>query len=403
MENHVVHKSNDLVEAKFKLPLIEQRILAICISKINPTKMRLENPYRFNFQEYCDLAGCSLENMEDELRAAVRNLKSRVLEKRDDVRKKTRFYSWTSKIDVWDAMSFDLYFDDELEVDLLAKVRYTSYLLKSAFNLNSKYSLRLYEIAKEKRGLTHPPKFAVDHLRILLGVEEGEYSRYQNFKARCLTPAIIEVNENTDLHLAINEFRQARQVYMIELIIEDNILPPKPSKLKELKKLEATKPSNQPDIFELMPPSDYSADLIADLDAKGILHLHKYEAEGILESHWRQALASETEPAKIITTARTLAKMVAATTTKAIESKKQTVSIEANRQWWNANYRALLLEPFWHGDRPLFMKNPPSSVEVESFCWVGLEAVNFGRPDFQEYILGKVKQFEDKLNERTRK
>jgi hypothetical protein len=100
--------------------------------------------------------------------------------------------------------------------------------------------------------------------------------------------------------------------------------------------------------------------------------------------------------------------MVAATTHKAETKIKVENSIEANRQWWNANYRALLLEPFWEAERPLCSKNRPSSVETGPYCqfgdpWGGAESVNFGRPDFQEYILSKVKQFREKLDERTRK
>ena len=259
-------------------------------------------------------------------------------------------------------------------------VAYTEIQLEQALKLKSYNQVRLYELLRSRlyAGFWECP---LVELREHFQLEDKAYPKFSHFKKSILDVCHTAM-EATDIDFTYTTVRKFKAV---ELIIF---------------KIFAREPKAE---LKPMPSSAYSADLITDLSALGIQHLDKYEAEGIQEPHWRAAIASESEPAKIITTARTLAKLVAATKHKAESKHKVENSIEANRGWWNANYRALLLEPFWHGDRPLFMKNPPSSVEVESFCWVGLEAVNFGRSDFQEYILSKVKQFEDKLNERTRK
>ena len=411
MENHVVHKSNDLVEAKFKLPLIEQRILAICVSKINPTKSKMENPYRFNLQEYCELAGCSLENMHKELKGALKNLQTRVLEKYDPDIGRTRFFSWTRKIDVWDSQSYDVYFHEEIEADLLAKTKYTEYLLKSAFNLGSKYSLRLYELAKQKRGLSKAPMMSVEKLRTWLGIDEDTYSEYRDFKKRCLKPALEDINENTDLNIDVNEFRKDRKVDLLELIITDS--KPKPVKLKSLKKQEATKPSDDPTLFDLLGPQDELNNVIEALmplgirPAEAIKLAQEFGAEKVIEVHGAMGSQPIKEGANLagvlINKLRDAKVIKESIQKKVIVEKKKSVSIEANRTWWNDNYRELLADPFWHQDRPLFVKNSPFRVENDNFCMVGLEVVQFNRPDFQEFILGKVKQFEDKLNERIRK
>jgi hypothetical protein len=383
--DEIAVQSNSLIRANQEgLTLTDKRLLLFLISKIDRNDEAFKY-YRISVSEFAKL----LPNTGDNETVTCANAIDRLQEKKikikiGDHETSTRLVL-KSKNYVGTGF-FDVVLDDELKPYLLdLKSKFTQIYIREALQLVSVNAVRLYEIlcSWEKTGslITAP-----DKLREMLGVA-GKYKMFSQFKANCLHPIFEQINSRTDIEIIdMEERKESRAVVWLKINFK------KKSKAVEMP------PEPKP-----MPPSAYSADLITDLSALGTQHLDKYEAEGIQEPHWRAAIASESEPAKIITTARTLAKLVAATKHKAESKHKVENSIEANRGWWNANYRALLLEPFWHGDRPLFMKNPPSSVEVESFCWVGLEAVNFGRSDFQEYILSKVKQFEDKLNERTRK
>ncbi len=216
-----VRKSNDLVEAKFKLPLIEQRILAICISKINPTKESLENPYRFSVDEYCELTSSDPRGMHETIRNAVDSLKSRNLSKYDPDLKRERIYGWLDKADIWDNGKVDIYIHPELASDLLAKKQYAEYVLKNCMNFSSKYTLRFFELFRSWSYLGRK-QVEITNLREMIGIDEGEYIRYTDFKKRVIGKSLSEINEKTELNIEIHEFRKNRKVSIVEFVISSS-------------------------------------------------------------------------------------------------------------------------------------------------------------------------------------
>ena len=264
---HRVHKSNDLVEAKFKLPLLTQRIMAMCISKINPRHNKLHNPYRFSVKEYCELSGSTSDGMHEKIKDALDDLKSRVLRKYDPDLRRERLFGWVDKIDIFDNQTYDIYFHSELESDLVAKTKYTSYFLETGFQFKSKYSMRLYEIAKkwEKIGKVDIP---VHKLRLMMGLDEGEYTVYGMFKKRCFEKAINDINKNSELHLEFEERKIGRKVEVIDLTItkknKDRL------SLSQAKKEEKKGGGDsKPNLFDHMD-SDETDELIDKLGALGL-------------------------------------------------------------------------------------------------------------------------------------
>jgi plasmid replication initiation protein len=248
---HKIRKSANLIESKFKLPLLEQRILALCISKINPKKNILENPYRFSVKEYCSLTGSEERGMFQMLREAIESLKTRTLCKYDADLKRERIYGWIDKADVWDNGKIDIYIHNELSNELLVKKKYAEYLLRNCLNFKSKYTLRFYELF-EHWSFSGNKKINVDNLREMIGLDQTDYPRYTDFKKRVLSKSINEINSETEIHVEISEFRKDRKVDIIEFIITKS--PPKISKTRAI---ESNKSSIQPiGINDLIDPSE---------------------------------------------------------------------------------------------------------------------------------------------------
>jgi len=273
-----VHKGNTLVEAKIKLPLIEQRILAIAISKINPTRNSLENPYRFTVKSYCELVGVKERGMFEAIDKAIQSLTSRGLEKYDPDTRQMTYYNWLDKAVVHDNGKIDIYFHKDLENDLLAKKKYSEYLLKHVLEFKSKYAIRFYELL-ESWAYKGTKEINIDVLREMVGLEEADYPRYSDFKKRVLTKSILEINTETDLHVEVNEFRKNKKVNILEFVITK--APPRLSKVREKVRSEKVNEAKPVENWLIPSKEDKLAEELGDIGIPLKAALRLIEEEGL--------------------------------------------------------------------------------------------------------------------------
>jgi plasmid replication initiation protein len=109
-------------------------------------------------------------------------------------------------------------FDPKLRPYLLGLSRnYFAYHTLHAFNLDSAYSIRLYQWAKSREYLRRPQQVALNDLRHFLGTVEIDcdgviikesLKRYNDFKKVALQPAVNEINKKTDIIIAFHELKQ---------------------------------------------------------------------------------------------------------------------------------------------------------------------------------------------------
>jgi plasmid replication initiation protein len=109
-------------------------------------------------------------------------------------------------------------FDPKLRPYLLGLSRnFFAFHTLHAFNLDSAYSIRLYQWAKSRQFLRRPQQVSVADLRHFLGTMEIDgdgvitkesLKRYNDFKKVALQPAVREINRKTDIALSFQELRQ---------------------------------------------------------------------------------------------------------------------------------------------------------------------------------------------------
>jgi len=97
------------------------------------------------------------------------------------------------------------------------KGQFTQYQLKHIAYFNSAHSIRIYELITQYRSVGSR-EITVEKLKEWLQVEES-YSRWNNFKARVLDPAISEINEKSDLFVEYEPIKKGRKVTGIEFRI----------------------------------------------------------------------------------------------------------------------------------------------------------------------------------------
>lgn len=90
----------------------------------------------------------------------------------------------------------------------------------------STYGLALYENCNRFQDIGQTPWFTVEQFRKLMGVEEGKYKIFRDFKNRVLKKAIEEVNKYSPLNIDAQMRKQSRRVVSIQFLIQKSECPP---------------------------------------------------------------------------------------------------------------------------------------------------------------------------------
>lgn len=213
---NLITKSNVLIEANYKLGVVEQKIILYLASNINSKDSDFKT-YTLSIKEFNRLLGLKGNPKYTELRRITRELMHKVFEVRID--KKVIQVAWLSYVAYNESDgTIDIRFDPFLRPYLLElKREFTSYRLENVVKLKSSYAIRIYEFLKQYERL-HERTFSLMDLRKMLGAEDV-YPAYGNFKQRVLVPAQAELKKKTDISFEIEEIKVGRRVDKIKFLI----------------------------------------------------------------------------------------------------------------------------------------------------------------------------------------
>nr|AAR39408.1 putative replication initiator protein [Bacillus methanolicus MGA3] len=214
--SNFVTKSNKLIEANYKLGVVEQKIILCLASNIRPTDSDFKT-YTLPVKEFNKLLGLKGSPKYTELRKITKELMQKVFEVR--INKKVIQVAWLSYVAYNESEgTIDIRFDPFLRPYLLElKKEFTSYKLENVVKLKSSYAIRIYELLKQYEKLQERT-FLLDDLRKMLGAEDI-YPAYGNFKQRVLMPAQKELKKKTDISFEIEEIKVGRRVNKIKFLI----------------------------------------------------------------------------------------------------------------------------------------------------------------------------------------
>ena len=225
--NQLVTKSNILIEANYKLGVVEQKIILCLASNIHPEDSDFKS-YTLPIKEFNRLLGLNGTPKYTELRQITKELMQKVFEVRID--KKVIQVAWLSYVAYNESEgTIDVRFDPFLRPYLLElKKEFTSYKLENVVKLKSSYAIRIYELLKQYERFQERTFFLSD-LRKMLGAEDV-YPAYGNFKQRVLLPAQKELMKKTDISFEIEVAKKGRKVEKVKFLIKSAKQP----KIEEL-------------------------------------------------------------------------------------------------------------------------------------------------------------------------
>lgn len=269
----IVRKSNDLIEARYKMTMWEARVWDKFLSILRKER-DVKDEYKIAISEI-------IENyqLHDDKRAFQRIIQaSHALQdryitnstiSRDEFRHlRSHIFASVETVVTNDGDSYILFEVPRKIKPILTATneRYKDFALENFIGISSFYSKRVYELLKQYERIGERT-FTIDDLRNVLAIEESEYKLYGHFKKRIVDKAQEDLLRCTDISFTYEELKKrgTKQVTSIRFIIKSNkaqrlldkpsgLLPKsKTSKIREVAQLPLFGLSDEPIFTDYEP------------------------------------------------------------------------------------------------------------------------------------------------------
>lgn len=211
MNNSLVVKSNELIQARYNLNLNEQKIILYAASKLDREKNK------FNILEIQSSEFMKLLNTTQFRYTEIKDLVSELMKKQVSIatKKSDLVVNWVSSIEyIKNSGVIEIEFSEKLIPYLLQlKREFTRYQLENILNLKSKYAIRIYELMKQYETIGKR-EFKLNEFKKILYCD-GMYKDFRNFDRVVLKVTKDEINECTDLIIDYEKIKTGRSITSI--------------------------------------------------------------------------------------------------------------------------------------------------------------------------------------------
>jgi len=222
VEKLIAVKSNALVEASYKLTLQEQRLLLMCIGRLNPQADTPEKTFQINANDfYQAFPDMGLGNAERHLQDSIDRLSERWIlihwkDKKEEIRwiqRKAKYFDGEGKVEIT--------FSDSIMPYLTQlKGQFTQIIIKNVSALKRTYSIRIYELLMQFKSIGERI-ISVDDFRSMLGLDE-KYKEFPILNRAVIKPALIELNEKSDVTVFVESIKNGRKVVALRFTFKED-------------------------------------------------------------------------------------------------------------------------------------------------------------------------------------
>lgn len=223
--NAIVVKSNEFVEASYKISLDEMRILLMTIGEIDPRIKNHRRDFEFTVADFAERFGVDPKIAYHQIQVAIDTLGSRwaIIEKTEKIERKVTFL--TEQAYFKGEGRFQIILHEKL-MPFVSEIseRFTSYSLEAVAKLKSFYAIRIYEIISQYKNTAQKTRDVdLKELKEWLQVSD-KYSVFQDFKKRVLEPAIVEINEKSDLFVEVQPIKRGRSIHSLRFVMHPAVI-----------------------------------------------------------------------------------------------------------------------------------------------------------------------------------
>jgi len=211
MSNQLITKSNELIDASYRLSLNELRVVLYGISLINPMNKDFPMEYKIEISRFADLFGVDKNGLYSDIKASIikRFWQREFTYQLEDGKK--RLGRWLDQIEYNDGDGYIKVFFSERVKPFLHKLQnnFTTYRIDQIAHFKSANSVRIYEICimnynryasapsnQNRTSITF--KITLEELKERLELTD-KYQRFFDFNNRVLEVSKKEINRYSDI------------------------------------------------------------------------------------------------------------------------------------------------------------------------------------------------------------
>ena len=238
MKNELVVKSNQVIEASYRLSVVEQRVVLSAIAKIpKMCEVSDDEIYTVSVQDLQAL-GVHEKTAYRDLKEAVNRLYERSISL--DIDDKLIKMRWVQRIEFTENQSIVAlrFSKDILPFISNVKANFTQYMLSEVSKMQGAYSVRVYELLVQYK-TTGERSISIEDFRFMLDLGT-RYKQFNDLLKRVIEPSINEINEQSDLKVTATPQKTGRKFTHIKFTIKQK---------QKLKTLDPKRDPNTPDFF----------------------------------------------------------------------------------------------------------------------------------------------------------
>lgn len=213
-----VVKDNSLINASFKMDLVEHRLMTLAITEARETEDGISSDsfLTIHAAKYMKIFGGEKQTAYKALKTACDTLFLRQFSYHsltETGKRKLHRSRWVSEIAYIDGeASVQLIFAPAV-VPLITRLEkhFTAYEIEQIGQLSSKYAVRLYELLLSWKSVGKV-SFDLEDFRDKLGLGTTEYKGMSDFKKYVLDLAISQINEHTDIKVSYEQRKKGVRV-----------------------------------------------------------------------------------------------------------------------------------------------------------------------------------------------
>nr|WP_166115325.1 replication initiation protein [Pseudoalteromonas sp. Z9A5] len=222
VSNLSVSKSNNLIDASYKLNAQAQKLVLACLGKVDSRPNKdVPKEISLTASEFSEMMGIDIKNAHRELYKAADSLFKSSIILRDDreeielcwIQKKVKKIKGEGAVTLtWS--------DDVLKYICQLQSRFTTYKLKNIAHLQSSHSIRVYELLM-RFNATGERFIYLNDFKSALGISD-KYPQYKDLSKRVIKPAIEELNLRSDLIIEFETIKKGRSVVALSFEFRKN-------------------------------------------------------------------------------------------------------------------------------------------------------------------------------------
>lgn len=268
--NLVVVKANKLIQQfKFSLSAAEMQVVNFIIANINsPLYDESFNTLEFEISDFYKAMG--IENpggsSYEYIKRVIQGLRNKTSDYINFGEYET-IVSWIEKPKFFPKKGKVLLkLDDDLKPYLLKANGVMMAQLKYYFKMESKYSMRLYDLLKSWDGYK-TLRYEFERLRLSIDAIKKSYEKWNAFETYVLAPAVKEINDITDMTVSYEKETQGRGGKVTHIVFSYDYKPGMRPKKKDVIDVEAHEVKDNDGVQEEFTDTDSFNEYVSEMQS----------------------------------------------------------------------------------------------------------------------------------------